>query len=262
MSGSAAWRIARREVRSLFDAPGGYFIIGVFWFLAGMQLLILLYVFRAQTLQVAQAGAMGGAPLGIHVNDAVVQPLLTIFGLLVVFYVPLVTMRSFAEERRNGSLELLLSQPLRGTDIVLGKALGAALALGLCLSILVVHGLALAWVSLPDWGAALTGVLGLVLLSVFLLSMGIFISVVSRSQVEAAVLSLGAMLALAIGPSALHPQGGAAASLLAFVSVMSRFETFTYGVIDFGHIAFFLGGSLLFLGLALRSLDLVRWQGA
>ena len=262
MSGSAAWRIARREVRALFDAPGGFFIIGVFWLLAGMQLLILLYLFRDQTLRVAQAGASGAATQGVHVNDAVVQPLLTVFGLLVVFYVPLVTMRSFAEERRNGSLELLLSQPLRGVDVVMGKALGAALSLGLCLSILVVHALVLAWVSVPDWGAAATGLLGLVLLSGFLLSMGIFISVVSRSQVEAAVLSLGAMLALAIGPSALHPRGGAAESLLAFVSVMTRFEAFTYGALDLGHIVFFLGGSLLFLGLALRSLDLVRWQGA
>jgi ABC-2 type transport system permease protein len=262
MTRGGAWKIARRDVRALFDAPGGYLVIGIFWFVAGMQLLILLYLFREESLRAAQAGATHAGRLGVHVNDAVVQPLLTIYGLLLVFFVPLVTMRSFAEERRQGSLELLLSQPVRGVDVLAGKALGALLSVAICLGILVAHGFALAWISRPDWSAALAGLLGLVLLALFFVSLGVLISVVSRSQIEAAVLSLGALLALTIGPSAVRRGGGALDALLGFLAVMDRFQQFTYGMIDLGHVAFFLGGSLLFLGLALRSLDLVRWQGS
>lgn len=262
MSRRGSLRIASREVRALFDSPGGCLVVGTFWLVAGIFLVSLLYGFRQESLRLAQSGATRAGPVGVHVNDAVVQPLLVNLGLVLVFFVPILTMRSFADERRAGSLELLLSQPLRGSQVLLGKFLGAWFSLGICLSVLLLHGLALAWVSRPDWGAAATGLLGLLLLSAFLTSVGILVSAISRSSIESAVLSLGALLALAIGPNSVRPGGPTGEAIVSFLSVMSRFERFTLGVFDLGNVAFFLGASLLVLAVALRSLDLLRWQGS
>ncbi len=260
-SGRAVLRIAMRETRSLIESPGGCLVIGTFWFLAGLLLVTLLFRFRAAAAEMAQSGQLQEAAVGPHINDYVIRPLFFNLGSVLIFFIPLLTMRSFAEERRTGALELLLSQPLRGADLLLGKFLGALFSLGVCLSILVLHALVLAIVSQPDWAAALAGFIGLLLLGTLCTAVGILLSVLSRSQVEAAVLSLGVLLALVIGPDAIRPPSGALSSFAGFISVMGRYEDFTRGVIDLGHVAFY--GTLIFLVLAaaLRSLDLVRWQG-
>lgn len=254
-------RIASREFRSLFDSPGGYIVVGIFWLVAGLLLVGLLFRYREAGLALAQSGRLQSGNVGLHVNDYVIRPLLYNLGSVLIFFVPLLTMKSLAEERRTGSLELLLSQPLRGSELVLGKFLGASLSLGACLSILLVHAAVLAVASRPDWGAALGGMLGLVLLGLLFTAIGILLSILSRSQIEAAVLSLGALLALAIGPGAAAPSATGASPVLDFLSVLGRFEDFTRGIIDLGHVAFFLGAGLIVLAVALRGLDLVRWQG-
>ena len=254
-------RLAGREVRALFDAPGGPLVVGIFWLVSSFILVAHLYQFRTETLEIAQSGQLRTGPVGVHINDAVVRPFLLNLGSILVFFVPLLTMRSFAEERRSGGLELLLSQPLCGAEALLGKFLGAALALGACLSILVPQGVALAFVSHPDWGAVGAGVLGLLCLGTLFLAVGILVSVLSRSQVEAAVLGLGTLLAVVIGPDAIRPSGTRGEAFVEFISIMTRFQDFTRGVVDPAHLLFLGGLTLVVLAVALRCLDLVRWQG-
>ena len=256
-----AWIIARRELRGLVSSPGGWVVLGTFWLVAGLLLVSLLFRFRDGSIAIAQSGQLKTSAQGVHVNDWVIRPLLYNLGTVLVLFVPLLTMRSFAEERRSGNLELLLSQPLRGADLVMGKFLGSVLGLLLCLSVLAPHFVILALVTRPDWGAAFAGVLGLVLLGLLFSSVGLWISVLTRSQVEAGVLSLGALLLLVIGPGANAEGPSWAQSLLRSVAILTRFEDFTRGILDFGHIAFFFGLVLLVLAAALRSVDLVRWQG-
>jgi ABC-2 type transport system permease protein len=254
-------RIALREVRSLLDSPGGYVIVGTFWLMAGLLMVSLLFRYREAILQFAQQPGMRTANVGLHVNDFVIRNLLYNLGIVLMFFVPLLTMRSFAEERRSGSLELILSQPIRGADLLLGKFLGALLSLGVCLSILVVHALVLAWITRPDWGASLAGLIGLLLLGILFTALGILVSILSRSHVEAAVLSVGLLMALFFGPQAIAGSSAQANAVLDFFSLMARFEDFSRGIFDLGHAAFFLGATLLVLAAALRGLDLVRWQG-
>lgn len=257
----AAWRIAAREVRAALTTPGGWIILGTFWLVGGLVLTSLLFRFRDVTLQAAQSSASRAAPYGLHVNDWVVRPLLYNLGTVLVLFVPLLTMRSFAEERRTGNLELLMSQPIRGSDLVFGKLLGALGNLGLCLSVLVLHLAILGWASRPDWPATLAACLGLVCLAVFFTCVGLWISILSRSQIEAAVLGLGALLLVVIGPGAVSSGPAWARALLGFLGVLPRFEDFTRGIVDLSHLAFFAGAVLLFLAASLRSVDFVRWQG-
>jgi ABC-2 type transport system permease protein len=261
VSWKRTWRLALREGRSLFASPSGFVVVGIFWLVAGLLLVGLLFRYREGILQLAQDANIRTQPVGLHVNDYVIRPLLLNLGMVLIFFVPLLTMKSVAEERRTGNLELLLSQPLRGSEFLLGKFLGALLALGACLSILLLHGVVLMIISRPDIGAALSGLLGLLLLGAAFTAVGVLLSVFSRSQIEAGVLTLGALLALFMGPDALGSSTGRSAGLMEFLSVAGRYGDFCRGVVDFAHVAFFAGFIFLVLALALRCLDLIRWQG-
>jgi len=257
-----AWVLAMREVRGFFASPVGWSIAAVFSLVAGLIFVGLLIRYRQAALSLAQSAQVRTGDVGLHVNDWVMRPYLYNLGSVLLFFIPLLTMRSVAEERRSGSLELLLSLPLRGSDLVLGKLLGSLCCLLALLLVVPLHGLVLAFLTTPDWGAAAAGGLGLLLLGLFMVSLGILISALSQSQVEAGVLTLGVLLLLGLGPSVTEAVSPAIARALGYVAVLTRFEDFTRGVIDLRHVAFFLGGTALWLALALRSLDLLRWRGA
>jgi ABC-2 type transport system permease protein len=255
--------IATREIRSFFASPIGWTVLAVFCLVAGLIFVGLLIRTRQAAITLAQtSGGRAGAPAGLHVSDWVVRPYLFNLGSVLLFFIPLLTMRSFAEERRAGSLELLFSLPVRGVDLTLGKFGGAALSMLSLLAIVPIHTGILATISRPDWPAALAGFLGLILLGCFMTAVGLLISALSQSQVEAGVLTLGLLLLLGLGPGVAEAVSPAAARALGFLAVLSRFEDFTRGVIDLRHVAFFVGGTILALALTLRSLDLLRWRGA
>ena len=253
--------LAAREARGFFASPVGWTIAAVFALVAGLVFVGLLIRYRQEGMSLAQSAQVRPGEIGLHVSDWVVRPYLFNLGSVLLFFIPLLTMRSIAEERRAGSLEMLFSLPLSGSDIILGKFIGALVSLITLLAIVPVHGLILAMVSTPDWGSAAVGALGLLLLGVFMISLGILISTLSQSQVEAGVLTLGVLLLLGLGPSVTAAVSPSFAHVLDYIAVLSRFEDFTRGVIDLRHVVFFLGGSLLWLALALRSLDLLRWRG-
>lgn len=252
--------VAIRETRAFFASPVGWTIAAVFFLVAGMIFFGLLLRFRQAGISLAQSGE-ARVPAGLHVNDWVIRPYLYNLGSVLLFFIPVLTMRSFAEERRGGSLELLLASPLRGSELVLGKFLGVSLALGAILLVLLSHGAVLAAISTPDWAATLVGVFGLLLLGLFMVALGILISSLSQSQMEAGVLTLGALLLLGLGPGVVGAASPGLERFFSFIAVLDRFEDFTRGIIDLRHITFFAGGTLLILAMTLRSLDLLRWRG-
>lgn len=256
-----AFRLATREFRSFLTSPVGWTIVAVFFLLAGVILVGLLFGYRQDALKLAQSPQVRAGDMGLHVSDWVVRPYLNYVGSLLLVFIPLLTMRSIAEERRARSLELLFSFPLRGQDLIAGKFLGSLFSLATLLCVLPIHGVVLGAISRPDWGAALVGVLGLFLLGTFVVSLGILISSLSQTQIEAAVLTLGVLLLLGLGPGVAQAGSPGLARVIGFVAVLDRFEVFTRGVISLEHVAFFCGGTILWLALALRSLDLLRWRG-
>lgn len=254
--------LAAREFRGFYSSPIGWTIAAVYSFISGIVFVSLLFRYRQAGLSLAQSGQLRAGEVGLHYNDWVVRPYLTNVASILLFFVPLLTMRAFAEERRSGSLDVLLSLPLRGSDLILGKFIGASLTLCALLAVLPIHGAVSLFVSTPDWGAAAVGALGLVMLGTFMVSLGILISSLSGSQIEAAVLTLGLLLLLGLGTTITEVTSPVIAGLLRSIAVLSRYEDFARGVLDLKHVAFFAGGTLVALALSLRALDLLRWRGA
>jgi ABC-2 type transport system permease protein len=127
--------IARKELRSYFTSPIGYIAVGVFALLYGYFYVAMLDYFVRQSMQ---AGQFGG-PQTMNVNQMMIRPLLQNVTILLLFVMPMITMRAYAEEKRSGTIELLLTSPLSDSEIILGKFLGALLLWCVMLAVSLLH---------------------------------------------------------------------------------------------------------------------------
>lgn len=242
---SAMTTIARREFRSNFDSPLAYVVIC----LSFLGLGIFFFKFRGGFWQLDRssvAGLFEYAPLGL--------------GLLVV---PVVTMRLLAEEKRSGTLEMLITLPVRDSDVVLGKYLGA---LGLVLTLVaatLVYPIAMfkwPWVLGPlDWGPVLAGYLGLGLFSAATVAIGLLVTSLTESQAIAFFISFFANLFLwyVADVSAMLP--GTLGNVLQYLSFQTRLEGFTRGLLDTRDIVYFVSVTAVALAVSFRALERRRW---
>jgi ABC-2 type transport system permease protein len=221
-----------KEVRTLFSSPIAYAVIAVFIVLSGYTFTITLFVSKQATL--------------VHIFfQAAVQ---------LILLVPLITMRQFAEERRNGTLELLLTSPVREIDIVLAKFIASMVVVLAMTSLTLIYATVLAVYGQPEWGPIYSGYLGLVLFGAALLSIGLMLSALTANQIVAAVVSLGLFgLLWAIDTLAsLLPQPFE--NWLLGLSLLAHFTPFAVGAMYVSDFGFFLSVVLLGLFLTVRAL--------
>jgi ABC-2 type transport system permease protein len=180
--------------------------------------------------------------------------------ILLLLLAAVLTMRLIAEERKLGTLELLLTAPVRDSEVILGKFFGGLLMLLVMLALTLYYPLLLIVFGDPDIGPIVTGYLGLLLLGVAALAVGIFSSSLTSNQIVAAVVSGGILFALwFIGAAAdLLPE--ALGEAIGFFSLSSYFPDFMTGIIDTRAIIYYLSITALFLFLAIRSLENSRWS--
>jgi len=221
-----------KEVRTLFTSPIAYAVIAVFVVLSGYTFTVSLIVAKQATL--------------VHIFfQAAVQ---------LILLVPLITMRQFAEERRAGTLELLLTAPLREIDIVAAKFIACMAVLAAMTSLTLVYAAVLGTYGTPDWGPIYSGYIGLMLLGAALVAIGLMISSLTANQIVAAVVSLGLFGILwAIDTLAsLLPQPFE--NWLLGLSLLAHFTPFAVGAMYLSDVGFFLTVILLGLFLTVRAL--------
>jgi ABC-2 type transport system permease protein len=221
-----------KEVRTLFTSPIAYAVIAVFIVLSGYTFTVSLIVAKQATL--------------VHIFfQSAVQ---------LILLVPLITMRQFAEERRSGTLELLLTSPLREIDIVLAKFIASMVVLAAMASLTLIYAAVLGIYGDPDWGPIYSGYIGLMMLGAALVSIGLMISALTANQIVAAVVSLGLFgLLWAIDTLASllpHPFE----NWLLGLSLLAHFTPFAVGAMYVSDVGFFLTVILLGLFLTVRAL--------
>lgn len=254
--------LATREFRAYLRSPLGYSLLAVYALVSGLILMTLLFVFREQIVHSAQQAHLIRSQMGgPSVQISVVTPYFLNVASLLLFIVPFLTMRSFAEEKRQRSLEVLVSYPLRVAEIVLAKYLGVFAFAALLLGVNVVHLLVVGLVSSPSLAPLVAGLAGLVLMAAGLIAIGLFISSLAGGQVEAAVLTLGFFLLLAMLGGVLQPGASAVQQLLANLSPLYQFQDLGRGLLAPQRIGFHLAVSAIFLALSIRGLDLIKWRG-
>lgn len=250
--------IADKEIRSYFASPIAYAMIGLFAVLFGVFFLSSLGFMLRVSLQ---AGMMQGAP-PINVNEHMIRPLFGNTGVILLFFLPMITMRSYAEEKRSGTIELLLSSPLTDLEILLGKFLGAVALLAMMLGVTALHVATLFLFGEPELAPILSGYLGLLLMGASFISVGLLISSATRNQAVAAAVTFGVLLVLWVISWLGDPAAGTVSGqVLAYLSVLDHFDDFSKGVIDTSHVTYYLSFVALGLFLTVKSVDSVRWRG-
>ena len=249
------WTICRKELGSYFVSPIAYILLTIFGAIFGLVFWIMLSVFVTMGIQAQMSGQM----FPMNVNEEVVRPLLRNVSIFGLFFVPLITMRLFAEEKRTGTIELLATSPVRDLEIIIGKWL-AALALYSCLLLLTaLNFLFLFRYGNPDWKPLAIGYLGLLLEAGAVLAIGTFVSTLTKNQIIAAAATFGvAFLLWAFSWVDYEPSTWA--RVLSYISVVTHSESFSRGVLNLKDAVYFL--TLTFVGLFLtaRSMESLRWR--
>jgi ABC-2 type transport system permease protein len=248
--------IARKELNSYFRSPIAYGVMTFFALISGY----FFYVAVVYFVQVSIQSSMMGQSQPMSVNDSVIRPLFSNISVIGLFLIPMITMRLFAEEKRTGTIELLVTSPLSDLEIILGKWLAA---MGLYTCMLVISALSMATLFIygkPDWRPILVGYLGLLLQGGCLLAIGTFISTLTRNQIVAGVASFSVCLMLWVMDWLSSFQDSVVAKVMAYLSVLTHFDSFSKGVLDSKDIIYY--GSAIFIGLFLtaRSLESLRWR--
>lgn len=247
--------IVQKEWRHYFGSPIAYITLFVWLALFGLFYTIALQVFVA-----ASANPMGGGRLSL--NDWVVGATLQSMAVVTLFVVPLLTMRLFAEEKRQGTIELLATAPLTSLQIILGKFFGALGLYALMLLLGLVNVLPLWFVAgnPPEWRPVATSLLALLLLGGTLIAVGGFLSSLTRNQIVAGALTFGVALAFWILSWLDDPTGGTATKVLAYLGLLGHTEDLMKGVIDLKHLVYYLTFTVFGLFLTHQSLEAQRWR--
>ena len=232
--------ITYRETVAYFVSPIAYVIALVFVSLSG-------YFF---------VDAMSSSAF----PEATVEPYAGRATFILALLGPLLTMRLLAEERKLGTLELLMTSPVQDWEVVVGKFAGAMVVVTSAIALTSVYVGLLFLYGNPDPGPILTAYIGLALFAGAALAVGLFTSSLTSNQIIAAVLSYGILALLSVIHLAADHVGGAPATVLRELSMVAHFEDFLRGVLDLRHVAYYVSVVVVLLYLTIRTLELGRWR--
>jgi len=252
-----------KEMKVYFASPVAYGVLTVFLLVSGYFFYNILSVFMQRSMMMAvQAQQFGGGAPAMDVPALVERNFFGIVSPIILFMVPMIPMATFADERRRATIELLLTSPLTHFQLILGKFLAAmGFFVVMLLPTLVYHAFLYLYSS-PKMALqpVLSGYLGLLLLGAALISLGIFISSLTESQMVAASVTFGVLLILWVIDLSAQAAGPMVQEILGYLSILNHFDDFSKGVVDSSSLVVYL--SFVFLGLFLtyRSIESWRWR--
>ena len=233
------FNIAWKETKSYFGTPAAYVV--------GAMFLALTGVFFVSEIT---------APFA----EADVRGIVDWASFFIIFLAPLLTMRLLAEEQKLGTLELLLTSPVRDWEVVIGKYLASLLILAAILAATLYYVLLLYVFGSPDTGPILSGYFGLLLYGAAALAIGLLGSSLSGNQIVAAVVGIAILLMLSYVDRIGELVEGVVRQIVEGMSMNSHIVDFTRGVIDLSSVVYFLSLTAVFVFLAIRSLETRRWR--
>ena len=229
--------IFRKELRSYFNSPVAYIVLFVFLIITGWFFTSSLFLGQVVTMR--------------NVFD--------IIPFIFLFFVPAISVRTLSEEKKSGTIELLLTKPISDTDIVMGKFLAALALTGIALAFTLIYVISLTFLGKIDLGSIIGTYIGLLLMSGVYISIGIFASSLTENQVVAFIISFLMVFALFLLNKVLVFLPTSLASILEYISIDYHFGSIARGVIDTRNIIYYLSGITIFILLTRASLERRKW---
>lgn len=231
--------ILKRELSSYFNSAVAYVVMAVYFLFSGLFFSMICIE-----------------------NDT--SSLSYVFGnmfIIILFIIPIITMKSFSEEKRQRTDQALLTSPTSLFEIVMGKFLGALILFAICSLIFVIYALVISFFTSPDWAVVLCTVLGLLLLGSALIAIDIFISVLTESMIISAVAGMGVgLLIYMLSNLSSNITVDWIATIVKKIDFLTYYTNFTYGMLNLTDIIFFLSVTGLFLFFTARVLEKRRWS--
>jgi ABC-2 type transport system permease protein len=259
------YAVFRKEISLYFVSPIAYVAVGAFLFLAGMFFQGILAEANDYAMRAAMQAMQFGTPFEIDIPGEVMRGFFGVTGTLLLFIVPMLTMSAYAEERRRGTMELLMTSPITDLEIVLGKYLAAVTLFLIMLLPTVIQMVILFRASdpMPPWRLLLSGYIGVILLGGSLLALGQFLSSLTESQIVAGIWTFLVFLMLWVMDFVIRGGPGSVTGAVAqYLSILRHMNDFTRGVVDSSNLIYYASLILVGLFLTLRSLDSMRWRRA
>jgi len=252
------WPIYKKEMRLYFTSPIAWVILTIFLFIAGYFFYSIFAFFTLASMQAAMNPAMAR---DLNVTDSVLRPLFSNISVILLLLMPLVTMRLFAEERRSGTIELLLTYPVRDGAVLIGKYLAGLTLYAIMLAVTLFYPLLVAYFARVELGPLASGYLGLLLMGATFLAVGIFASSLTENQIVASIITFGVLLIFWVVGWSSDYVGGTWGRVLSHLSLIEHFDSFAKGVLDTRDVLYYFDFTIVALFLTLRSLEARRWKG-
>jgi len=250
------WTIAKKDFKVYFSSPIAYVLLAVFSFIMGYMFFSILNIFIMQNMQFEQF-QQGRGP---NLTDNLIRPIWGNMNVVLLFIVPFITMRLFAEERKNNTIELLFTAPVKLSEIVFGKFLSALGFVCALLAMTLPYPVALHLATTPDWSVIAMAYLGTLCLVGVYLSVGILCSALTENQIIAGALTFGIILFFWIIKWASYNAGPVWGEFLGYLSIIDHFEDFSRGVFNTKDLVFYLSAIGGWLFLTYKALESYTWR--
>ncbi len=251
------WVIAKKDLGSFFNSPIFYIVATVFLIIYSFIFFNILNFFSFQSFQAGQLQAMG---MNLNLNEMVIEPSLQNMSVILLMIIPIITMRSFADEKKMKTFRLLLSSPIHLREIILGKFLSCMIVVAVMILISSYSVGFLFLLGEPETGPVVTGYLGILLMAGCFVSVGIFASSLTENQIIAAVLTFGFSLFMWVIGWGAQAAGSTTGQILQYLSIVDHLEHFLKGMVDTSDLVYYLSFILFNLFLCHRVLDSNRWR--
>ena len=251
------WTIAKRDLGSFFNSPIFYVVTTVFLIIYSFMFFNILNFFSFQSFQAGQFQAMG---MNLNLNEMVIEPSLQNMSVILLMIIPIITMRSFADEKKMKTFRLLLSSPVHLREIILGKFLACMIVVAVMILISSYSVGFLFLLGEPEPGPVVTGYLGVLLMAGCFVSVGIFASSLTDNQIVAAVLTFGFSLFMWVIGWGAQAAGSTTGQVLQYLSIVDHLDRFLKGLVDTSDLVYYLSFILFSLFLCHRVLDSNRWR--
>lgn len=231
--------ILKRELSSYFNSAIAYIVMAVFFFFSGLY----FYIFC------------------LYYNSSSLTPVFSNMFMIILFLIPLITMKSFSEEKKLKTDQALLTSPVSLFDIVMGKFLSAFILYACCVAIFIIYTVIICFFVTPDFAVILCTILGILLLGGALIAIDIFISALTESQIIAAIVSIGAGLFIYMLDSISSLISvDFITKIFSAISFNQNYSNFTYGILNLSNLVFFVSVIAIFIFLTVRVLEKRRWS--
>lgn len=249
--------VAGKELRAYFHSPIAYLVMTVYTAICGFVFYSSTAFFALQSMRMEMQGGMGAPPLSL--NEYIIRPIIGgVMTVVLLFLIPLITMRLYAEEKRSGTMELLLTSPLTDMEIILGKFLGSLLLFVILEALTFLYFTVLFIYGNPNAKPLIANALGLLLYGAALLSLGMWFSTFTKNQIIAGAVGVSAFLLLYLLDWVSAYSQTTTGQVFSYMALTTHFDNFSKGVIQLSDVVYYFSVITLGIFLTARSVEALK----